>query len=66
MTCEYFNEEFFNIDDWLCHTLLKHSELEINGPDVPESTDNQYERNHVMFNKIFYTLRHYKDREIGR
>ena len=66
MTCEYCNEEFFNIDDWLCHTLLKHSELEINGSGVPESTDNQHEKNNTMFNKLFYTLRHYKDKEIGK
>lgn len=65
MSCDYCSEQFYNIDDWLCHTLLKHSELEINGVDIPESSDKKDYKNHVMFDKLFYTLRHYKDKEIG-
>ena len=66
MTCEFCNEEFYNIDDWLCHTLLKHTELQINGEGVPESGNVELNKNHVMFDKLFYTLRHYKDKEIGK
>ena len=56
MSCEICGKEFVYIDDWLSHVLIKHSDKEINGKEIPESLERKYDA-HIKTDKWFNAVR---------